>query len=67
MTEKFEGCRHCGNEVGFTFGTCIECGFNNHDWTFHWIKVQIDELHVAGESQELIDTLTKRHSSRTKR
>lgn len=35
-------CPHCKNRVGCVFGTCIECGFNYLDKTFHWCKIDAD-------------------------
>lgn len=42
--DKFNGCPHCRNRVGFVFGTCIECGFNHLDHSFHFITAQVHDL-----------------------
>lgn len=39
-------CPHCKNKTGCTFGTCIECGFNYLDGTFHWVVITKDDLHL---------------------
>lgn len=42
--DKFDGCPHCRNRTGFVFGTCIECGFNYLDQSFHFITAQVCDL-----------------------
>jgi len=32
-------CPKCANEYGFAFGTCIECGWNYLDHSWHHITV----------------------------
>lgn len=43
--DEHEGCPHCGNKVGFVFGTCIECGFNKQEMKFKFIKVDTRALY----------------------
>ena len=37
-------CPICKNTMGFAYGTCIECGYNYIDNTYHKIEVCTDEL-----------------------
>jgi hypothetical protein len=37
-------CEKCGNRLWFTFGTCVECGYNYLDKSYHHIKVYVDDL-----------------------
>lgn len=30
--------------MGFAFGTCVECGYNHLDFTFHKIEVNTEVL-----------------------
>jgi len=54
-------CPKCKNEKGFVFGTCIDCGWNHLDDTFHWIKVNIDALRTCTlYTDELIDAYDRR-------
>jgi hypothetical protein len=64
MTTKSEvsECPHCANKFGFAFGTCIECGFNYIDFTFHKIEVWVDEL-----PEDIAAYLVKRHADKTQR
>lgn len=41
-------CPNCQNKIGFVFGTCIECGFNNLTNKFVWVKVYVVELPSNG-------------------
>lgn len=43
MSDRLE-CPHCGNKMGFAFGTCCECGFNYIDHTFHSIQINPEDL-----------------------
>lgn len=52
-------CPVCDNKRGFVFGTCIECGFNYLDASFHYIKVDVDYL-----PQKLKAALIREHASR---
>jgi hypothetical protein len=38
------GCEKCGNRIGFVFGTCCNCGWNYLDKTWHYIKVNVNDL-----------------------
>lgn len=42
---KFTECEHCGNTVGFVFGTCLRCGFNEYEKKFRFIKVDTRALY----------------------
>ena len=44
MSSGSRGCPHCGNTLGFAFGTCCECGYNSLDKEFKHIKVYQGEL-----------------------
>lgn len=48
-------CPVCKNKVGFAFGTCIECGYNHLDDSFHFIKVHIDDLPEGEYKERLIE------------
>ncbi len=37
-------CPICKNTMGFAFGTCVECGYNYLDKTFHKIEVNTGVL-----------------------
>lgn len=37
-------CPICKNTVGFALGTCIDCGWNYLDNSFHHIEINTDEL-----------------------
>jgi hypothetical protein len=37
-------CPVCKNTRGFACGTCIECGFNYLDKTFHYIEIRTELL-----------------------
>ena len=37
-------CPVCENKQGFSCGTCIDCGYNYIDNTFHFIKIATDLL-----------------------
>lgn len=32
-------CPICKNKIGFAYETCVECGYNYIDHTFHRIEV----------------------------
>ena len=38
------GCPHCGNQLGFAFGTCVRCGFNYLEEKFNYIRVSVNDL-----------------------
>lgn len=37
-------CPICKNKMGFAFGTCIECGYNHLDNSYHTIEVNTEIL-----------------------
>ena len=37
-------CPMCKNKVGFVFGTCLKCGYNNIDKKFTSIEVDTEVL-----------------------
>ena len=37
-------CTKCGNELGFVFKTCNNCGWNYLSNQFEFIKVLVDDL-----------------------
>lgn len=43
MADK--GCENCGNQFGFAFGTCCQCGWN--DITKEYKFIQINPEHIA--------------------
>lgn len=59
MIAKHDDCPHCGNRVGFAFGTCIECGWNYLTRKFHWIKVWT-------ENDPMPKHLVQEHATRTR-
>ena len=58
---KLTGCEHCGNTLGFVFGTCLRCGFNKHDKQFRFINVDTRALY---EEQSY---LIQQHAANTAR
>ena len=43
-------CPICKNKMGFAVGTCIECGYNHLDHSYHTIEVNADILkHLVDE------------------
>ncbi len=58
--ETFSGCPHCGNKLGFAFGTCIDCGYNHISNVFKFITVHVDDL--ADDQYYLI----QRHAEATR-
>lgn len=52
-------CPKCNNKYGFAFGTCIDCGYNYLDKTFHWIKVYVKDLHSYSSN-----SLINKHENR---
>jgi len=52
-------CVKCGNELGFAFGTCDNCGWNYLSNQFEFIKVYVDDL---PESEQ--DYLIEKHAMR---
>ena len=37
-------CPICKNTMGFACGTCIDCGYNQYDHTYHFIEVSTEIL-----------------------
>lgn len=37
-------CPICKNKIGFVCGTCIDCGYNQLDHTYHFIEVSTEIL-----------------------
>lgn len=37
-------CPKCGNKIGFSFGMCIDCGYNYNTHKYDQIKVSTDTL-----------------------
>lgn len=50
-------CPVCDNTIGFSFGTCVSCGFNHISADFSFIKVNVDHL-----PKELKEALVKHHA-----
>lgn len=53
-------CPICKNTMGFIFGTCIECGYNYLDHTYHTIKVDTEVLKQV-VSPEIFNYLVEQH------
>lgn len=62
---KRSTCPHCKNTMGFSFGTCVECGFNYLDNQFHRISVSVDDL-CSLPAYMLVDDHAKRTKDRFK-
>jgi hypothetical protein len=58
-------CPICGNKTGFTFGTCIDCGYNHIEHEFDWIKIDIKVLETL-LSEEVLYYLLHRYEERYK-
>lgn len=56
-------CPVCGNTVGFAFGTCVRCGYNHEDNTYHFIKVNTEILQRL-VSEEIFNLLVSDHEKR---
>lgn len=37
-------CPICDNMIGFSFGTCVNCGYNHIDHEYRYIKVDTEVL-----------------------
>lgn len=59
-------CHMCGNNIGFVFNTCVQCGYNNYSKQFETIKVDVVDLIDFGVDEEIIDTLIRIHSRKYK-
>lgn len=55
-------CPKCTNRIGFSFGTCAECGWNHLDNTWHYIKASTDHLPYSVK-EDLIRIHAKRIQS----
>lgn len=53
-------CPICDNMIGFAFGTCIDCGYNHIDHTFHFIEVETEFLKEL-VSPEVFELLVAEH------
>lgn len=53
-------CPICDNMIGFAFGTCIDCGYNYIDHTFHFIEVETEFLKEL-VSPEVFELLVAEH------
>ena len=53
-------CPICKNEYGFSCGTCIDCGFNYIDKTFHKIEVSTEVLKRL-LPKDIVYTLIEEH------
>lgn len=62
MTFKIHECPHCGNRSGFAAGTCIECGWNDIEHQFHWVRVDIDDVPHGSHGARVINV----HADRTR-
>ena len=59
-------CPICKNTMGFACGTCVECGYNYHDNTFHVIRVDTKFLKSV-VPPEIFDYLVAEHERCKKR
>lgn len=53
-------CPICKNKYGFVSGTCIECGYNYIDNTYHFIEVRTELLERL-VSPEVFEYLVAEH------
>jgi hypothetical protein len=54
-------CPICKNNRGFACGTCIECGYNYLDNTYHFIEVRTELLERL-VSPEIFKYLVSEHN-----
>lgn len=59
-------CPICKNTMGFVCGTCIDCGYNQIDHTFHFIEVSTEVLEQI-VSPAMFDFLVAEHEKSKKR
>lgn len=59
-------CPICKSKIGFAYGTCINCGYNQLDHTYHTIKVNTEILEQIA-SPETFNYLVMEHERRHKR
>jgi len=55
-------CPKCGNKIGFSFGTCCECGYNHISNKYDWIKVWIadlDRTHIYPYQEDILIKKTR--------
>jgi len=53
-------CHMCGNTVGFVFGACVSCGFNQFSKKFDWIKVHVSNLRQP-DRDKLVEAHLRRY------
>lgn len=51
--------------MGFSFGTCIECGYNHNDHTYHFIEINTEILELV--PQNMFNYLVEQHEKRKKK
>lgn len=59
-------CPICKNTMGFSFGICIDCGYNHDDHTYYFIEVSTEILEQI-VSPEMFDYLVAEHERFKKR
>lgn len=52
------GCPKCKNIMGFSFGTCVRCGWNYISNEYDYIKVRVNDL-----PQWVRDYLVEKHDN----
>lgn len=58
LENQTKGCPACNNCIGFAFGTCVECGFNQYHGEFETIKIPVNYAHLS------VDYLVLFHAER---
>lgn len=53
-------CPKCGNKIGFSFGMCIDCGYNYNTNKYDRIKVSTNILKTYLPT-EIYEYLLKQH------
>ena len=56
-------CPICKNKMGFSFGTCIKCGYNHDDHTYHFIEINTEILELL-VPQNVFNCLVEQHEKR---
>lgn len=59
-------CPICKNKMGFVYSTCIDCGYNHNDHTYHFIEVSTKILEQI-VSPEMFEYLVKEHERSKKK
>ena len=59
-------CEKCGNTIGFTFGTCIEYGWNVLNKTFDHIEINVNLWPFTKIPTDIQDALIRQHEQRIK-